>query len=115
MNEWWASFCKKAVTVPLDPAKFPDSAAYHQAWGDGESFGVRCDPRAVNEALHQLGCTIRLRWTTEKVTLANGKERNSYRFERGRFRLGQQNGEIPRKNGLSFHQPPQIARAMMTD
>ena len=55
---------------------------------------LKLDPRAVNETLHELGAEVRLRWKTEQVMLSNGKPQNRYTFDLGRFRLGQQRGEI---------------------
>jgi len=35
MVEWWSDFKRRSVHVPVDPAEYPDLAAYHEAWGDG--------------------------------------------------------------------------------
>ena len=61
--------------------------------------------RAVNEALHSLGCEVRLRWKTEKITLPSGTCQNRHKLDRGRFRLGQSEGEIRERrgqNGIMF-------------
>jgi hypothetical protein len=54
-----------------------------------EPMQLKTTRRHVNEALHALGCKIRLRWKTEKVTVGNGTVQNRHRFVRGRLRLGQ--------------------------
>lgn len=96
LKEWWGEFEKQAVSVALDPKSeiaqntYPNTAAYIEAWGD-ESFVAKMDRRLVNEALHAVGCEVRLRWRTEKR-----QQRNRYTLERGRFRLGQRTDEIVR-------------------
>ncbi|MGC1274353.1 MAG: recombinase family protein [Planctomycetaceae bacterium] len=56
---------------------------------------VLADPRKVNEALHELGAEIRLRWRTDLCTLRNGGTRRRHILVRGRFRLGQRRGKLP--------------------
>ena len=58
---------------------------------------ILVDPRLVNEALHAIGAEVRLRWCADKATLSNGKQQNRYTLDRGRFRLGQKTGILPRK------------------
>lgn len=54
-----------------------------------ETTTVNLDRRALNEALHQLGTEIRLRFRSER------RSRQMRNFlDRGRFRLGQRSGEL---------------------
>jgi hypothetical protein len=60
------------------------------------------DPLKVNAALLDLGCEVRLRWSTEEYTSCTykhkdgsrrgGKRRTRFVFDRGRFRLGRRQG-----------------------
>ena len=75
---WWRKVgWKQIVDVPLPTKK------------GGKPKDIQASYRAINEALVALGCQIRLRWKTEKVTLKTGKLRNKYTLLRGRLRLGQ--------------------------
>ena len=97
LREWcdaWKEFTERAVHIPLDPAKFPNSAAYHAEWTDSEPFGKLVDPRLVNEALSELGCEVRLRWKTEQVPTRSGSTMTRHRLVRGRLRLGQRDETI---------------------
>jgi hypothetical protein len=85
---WWRTTGQKhLVKVPMPTT-------------DGEApKTIKASHRTVNEALHSLGCEVRLRWKTERITLPTGSVQNRHRLERGRFRLGQLSGEIRERRG----------------
>jgi site-specific DNA recombinase len=56
--------------------------------------GIEVDPRKVNDALHQLGCEVRLRWATQEYVSRAGNRRRRHVLVKGRFRLGQRMGSI---------------------
>lgn len=92
LNAWWEDFQKRAVSVPV-PGKWPKAALFHHDPFSDEG-AVLLDARVVNEALHALGCEVRLRWRTDRVRLKNGKEGNRHTLVKGRFRLGQRTREV---------------------
>jgi DNA invertase Pin-like site-specific DNA recombinase len=77
---WWQKFESTAVPIPNTDNLFDPIA----------------DPRAVNEMLRQVGCEVRLRWETEEYQTSGGILRRRHVLTRGRFRLGQRDGNLPR-------------------
>ena len=88
LREWWTAYESKAVSVPADAKDVPPGFSVYQNQETLEHFLV--DPRVVNDALHELGCEARLQW--KEVT----GPRVRYELTRGRFRLGQQKGKLPK-------------------
>ena len=109
LAEWWRDFKTKAVGIPL-PANAticgmeraaPDTVVGNQVrvkltFVPPEQCVLPVDPLTVNRALLQLGCEVRLRWETVRWTSSKGIEHNKYVLKRGRFRLGQREGKLPR-------------------
>jgi DNA invertase Pin-like site-specific DNA recombinase len=94
LTDWWDDFDKRALSMPVKQ-KLPVSAhLYHDA-GAGEA-AILVDPIRVNEALKQLGCEVRLRWETSEYETSSGHKARRHTLVRGRFRLGQKNGQLPR-------------------
>ncbi|MGE0378626.1 MAG: hypothetical protein AB7I48_17285 [Planctomycetaceae bacterium] len=89
--DWHRDFMQTAVFVLMSQS---DVSAFVRAFDGDKPYGQFCDPRAVNESLHALGCEVRLRWRTEQTTTKSGKILNHHHLERGRFRLGQQTGDL---------------------
>jgi DNA invertase Pin-like site-specific DNA recombinase len=90
--EWWRGNLSKVSHIQL-----PTTEAARKIYGSEDGripFFAQADQRAINEALHALGCEVRLRWTAESITLSSGKVQNRYTFERGRYRLGQRAGDV---------------------
>ena len=114
---WWDDFEKRAVRVPIHGKVHPAAAFFQDPFSEEQTMLL--DARVVNEALHTLGCEVRLRWTTKRVTLKNGKQQNRYSFDKGRFRLGQRKAEISAKKGVKFYSSrlptPDNGRAMVND
>lgn len=98
LASWWDEFMARAVSVPV-PGQWPLEAHFYQDPASEEG-ALLIDARVVNEALHALGAEVRLRWKTDKVMLSNGAVRNRYTLARGRFRLGQRQGQFSVKNGV---------------
>jgi hypothetical protein len=128
LAEWWRDFKTKAVGIPL-PANAticgmeraaPDTVVGNQVrvkltFVPPEQCVLPVDPLTVNRALLQLGCEVRLRWETVRWTSSKGIEHNKYVLKRGRFRLGQREGKLPRlvleSTGSHRHWPsPTISR-----
>lgn len=98
LNAWWEDFEKHAVSVPVPGDPSPECVFWQDPNSEEQAFMM--DARRVNEALHALGCEVRLRWKTEQVTLPSGKVRTRHRLVKGRFRLGQKKGDFTGKNGV---------------
>jgi DNA invertase Pin-like site-specific DNA recombinase len=116
LDEWWANLYQAAVRMPLSEPPLPDSGLHYESnvavventsdgevlWGpDGaevnaEQISLLADPRLVNEALLSLGAEVQLWWETQQYTTSGGVFRNRHILVRGRFRLGQQKGKLPR-------------------
>jgi DNA invertase Pin-like site-specific DNA recombinase len=81
------------VPVPFAGKLPPEVELFRRARdGDGrlvEPQAVCADPRKVNNALHRVGCEVRLRWGPAPP----GSPRKTV-VTRGRFRLGQREGEL---------------------
>lgn len=103
LNDWWRGYDERAVSMP-DTVGGLLASFYRDPACDGAidrtpgaEHRVLVDPRKVNQALVALGCEVRLRWDTENYTTDKGKRRSKYRLSRGRFRLGQKRGNLPKK------------------
>ena len=100
LKEWWQDFEEKAVSVPIPKERqaiVPDHAYwFHRDREYFEELYLRMDPRAVNNALMELGTEVRLAWETEGYKTQNGVARKRHNLSGGRFRLGQKKGKIPR-------------------
>jgi DNA invertase Pin-like site-specific DNA recombinase len=114
LAKWWKDFNAKAVSMPVDyfseKHQLPPLVAGLSQDPFADERAVLVDPRAVNEALHELGTEVRLRWDTReyktcgrKIKIGEGQykkvpgvDRKHHELTRGRFRLGQQNGKLPR-------------------
>ena len=108
LNQWWSEFHEKAVMVPV-PTKFPNGEAVvfspkavlsrnREYDFDPEYYDSLCvslDPRVANQALHELGAEVRLRWKTTEYKTTGGVSRQRHTLTTGRFRLGQQKGKLP--------------------
>jgi DNA invertase Pin-like site-specific DNA recombinase len=101
LGAWWRDFEHRAVTVPVNGDLGPVSFSWQDPFTDEQAMLL--EPRVVNEALHALGCEVRLRWATEGITLSNGKRRNRYTLAKGRFRLGQRSGNLALPSAATFH------------
>jgi site-specific DNA recombinase len=98
LTAWWEAFEAKAVTLPVSLAKPKVADVYNSVgvfWQDRfvDHAAVLVGRREINEALHRMGCEVRLRWRTERIT-RGGKEQNRYRLARGRIRLGEKTAVI---------------------
>jgi len=94
LNAWWKEFDKRAVSMPVPHTKIPKQMSLEHFYQDpnADESALLIDARVVNEALHELGAEVRLRWTTERVWRGRGKKRreqNRYTLAAGRLRLGQ--------------------------
>jgi site-specific DNA recombinase len=88
INDWWRAFADRALTVPVDLESWEDNPP--------TDLAVWAEPLKVNNVLRQLGAEVKLWWKTEQVrTKAGDKTRTRHLLERGRFRLGQQTGDVP--------------------
>jgi DNA invertase Pin-like site-specific DNA recombinase len=92
---WWDEFDATVLSMPV-PTKVNIAldGGLHQDPLAGES-AILVHPRKVNEALHQLGCEVRLRWETRQYVSRAGNSLRRHVLARGRFRLGQREGPIP--------------------
>ncbi len=99
---WREGFERTAVGIVIDFEQ-----ALKLSWFDGETefliidheteyAELRVDPIQLNELLHRFGCEVRLLWETQKQTTKSGGEMVRHELVRGRFRLGQQSGKLPR-------------------
>ncbi len=102
LSAWWDDFQARAVSVPVPDRKVDWTAATFYRDHSSEEQAILLDARVVNEALHTLGCEVRLRWKTERMTRRDGSQQNQYTLVAGRFRLGQRQGVIDPKTGVSF-------------
>jgi hypothetical protein len=101
LSAWWDDFQARAVSVPVPGKVHPVAATFYRDH-ESEEQAILLDARVVNEALHALGCEVRLRWKTERVTRRDGSQQNHYTLVAGRFRLGQRQGTIDPKRGVSY-------------
>jgi len=90
---WWREFDARAVSIPVS-GNLPPVAHFYQD-PQADEGAILADCRLVNETLHALGAEVRLRWKTEEYTSSGGVRRRRHVLERGRFRLGRQNGKVP--------------------
>jgi DNA invertase Pin-like site-specific DNA recombinase len=118
LSAWWDAFEANAVRMPVPDENMTRSGAAHGAVfpfyldRDATAVSGECtfliDPRKVNDALHQLGCKVRLFWKAERYTsmqyhdkrdaagvLRGGKPKERLVLTGGRFRLGQREGALP--------------------
>jgi hypothetical protein len=108
--EWWTDFRKRALAIPVSKIALPAAkeiardairatdirtSPLRRHAADGQ-WWLSADRRAVNEALHLLGAEVRLRWRKVEENLADGRTRTRNVLDRGRFRLGQKTGVLPR-------------------
>jgi site-specific DNA recombinase len=92
---WWDEFDATALSMPVPTdANLALAGGLHQDPFSEES-AILVHPRKVNEALHQLGCEIRLRWETREHISRAGNSLRRHVLVRGRFRLGQREGSVP--------------------
>jgi DNA invertase Pin-like site-specific DNA recombinase len=96
LADWWDKFDKTAISLPV-------SAEANLAHAGGllndpfsDESAIKVDPRAINEALLALGCEVTLWWQTRTEKSSKGNERTRHDLVRGRFRLGQQSGTVPK-------------------
>jgi len=90
--KWYRDFEQKAIRMPTRNRPIGNRGALLD---DEETLLV--DPRVVNDVLHQLGAEVRLRWETRKAKSARyGSIVTRHVLTRGRFRLGQKKGKLPR-------------------
>ena len=79
----------KVVTMQLPP----------RLWGPGKMRRkVVVDSKLVNEALFAVGAEVRLWWKAVEYKTKGPKKVDRKRFvvSRGRFKLGEQGGNVPR-------------------
>src|SRR5262249_27529 len=94
LTAWWDEFDKIAVSMPVKGDLPVITHFYQDPWA--EEAALLVEPRKVNEALHQIGCEVRLRWETKEHVSLAGKPCKRHVLVRGRFRLGQHKGVLPR-------------------
>jgi DNA invertase Pin-like site-specific DNA recombinase len=94
LRTWWEEFDKMAVSVPVK-GRIPTVAHLYQDPASDEQ-ALLIDARKINAALHELGTEVRLRWENRPYKTSGGKTRSRYVLVRGRFRLGQKSGNLPR-------------------
>lgn len=81
LRAWWNDMLKRTIPGP----------GWDERRGSlATQSALRYDCRAVNEALHQLGTEVRLRWRSE-----TRGSRQKHSLDRGRFRLGRHTGDVP--------------------
>jgi site-specific DNA recombinase len=103
LNEWWKEFERNAVSLP---SRGEDYELYAQeGCSDEPAFPV--SRRKVNEALVDLGARVDLEWNISK---------KPHKLVRGRFRLGQQHGDLPKYllERSGFQASPREARRKPT-
>lgn len=94
---WWEEFERTALRLPVVRSLPPVAHLYlAKDTDEAEPQELLVSPREVNEVLYGLGAELRLRWKTDKTTLANGKQRSRHTLVRGRLRLGPKTLEMPR-------------------
>jgi hypothetical protein len=125
LNEWWQANKAALFFIPVEPGLDreidPIAEGRERLHTPGMPIpqmrtGKFVDPRAINEALHQLGCEVRLRWKTTQVKLKNGKTQNRYKFGWLRLRLGQRNERFSKLPLAALHnsRSPGMAQATLT-
>jgi DNA invertase Pin-like site-specific DNA recombinase len=95
LSEWWTEFEANAVSLPIQSYGDDPSMHLHQD-PMAERAAILVDPRKVNAALMELGCRVTLWWTDRQRTTSTGKPETRHDPLRGRFQLGQRQGELPR-------------------
>jgi DNA invertase Pin-like site-specific DNA recombinase len=92
---WWDDFHAKAISVPVT-GKPHDVFAFYQDPDIHDEQSLLMDPRVVNEKLLELGAEVRLWWEKKEVKTKSGdKTMTRHVVRKGRFRLGQREGDIP--------------------
>jgi hypothetical protein len=89
LDQWWNDHLAKAVAMPLPPS----------LWGPRNMRRkVMVDSKLVNEALFQVGAQVYLWWkpVAYKTKGPKAVDRKRFILWKGRFRLGEQSGQIPR-------------------
>jgi DNA invertase Pin-like site-specific DNA recombinase len=104
LHKWFRGDNAAAVPVPFEGDLGVYLTYFRRARDkDGKWVkpqAVMADPRKVNEALHRLGCEVRLRWETYSRVTKDGCEVSRNLVNRGRFRLGQREGGLVRTGGV---------------
>jgi hypothetical protein len=98
-SAWWEDFDSRYLSLPVPFDTITVAGGLLQDW-NAEEAALRVDPKAVREALLQLGCEVRLRWQAVKTP-------EGYPLSRGRFRLGQESGQVPLGQGVTDYGQPQ--------
>jgi DNA invertase Pin-like site-specific DNA recombinase len=91
---WWDEYWTTALSVPLPPGT-DMFGLWLYTDQEAEENAIMVNPLKVNDALHQIGCEVRLRWHSETYTTSTGKTRSRHTLVGGRFRLGQQTSDLP--------------------
>jgi DNA invertase Pin-like site-specific DNA recombinase len=109
LKDWYTDFEKQAVSIPYK-GKEQLLASFHRDPQDPEEEAVLAHPLKANQVLQLLGAEVRLRWEAHETGRSYQKRGRSregkgqgqlrtvrpktYRLVRGRFRLGQQKGQV---------------------
>jgi DNA invertase Pin-like site-specific DNA recombinase len=96
LADWWNKFDEEAVSMPVSTEKNMAASCGLDQDPLAEESAVLVHPLKVNDALLQLGCKIELWWETKTLRGRRGKPTPRYTLVRGRFRLGQRTGGLPR-------------------
>jgi site-specific DNA recombinase len=118
LADWWDAFIAKAVKVPVDYlGKHKLTPMIAMSYQDPLSEGpvLLIEPRKVNDALLQIGCKVEFWWETKQSKTAEGtgntaKHLPRHTLVRGRFRLGQRQGEIPYVSATMGCRSPRTSR-----
>jgi site-specific DNA recombinase len=98
LNAWQAAFEARALAVPLEPEYWEGvgGVLHPEDYHEDPATTMLADPLMVNNVLRQLGAEVKLWWNSKQVrTKAGDKTITRHTLERGRFRLGQQQGDVP--------------------
>ena len=96
LSAWWEKFWARAVSMPVSAEKNLDFYMGLRQDPFADESAILVEPRNVNDALLGLGTEVRLRWRTERYRSRTGAEHTRHVLARGRFRLGQRKGNLPR-------------------
>jgi DNA invertase Pin-like site-specific DNA recombinase len=110
LTAWWDEYWATSLSMPVPPGTDMFALTFYMDVDREDELAIKVDPRKVNEALHQIGCEVRLRWHSETYTTSTGKTRSRHTLVGGRFRLGQQGGDLcvslPLGRGRRCTRPP---------